>query len=432
MKFLFCNFLRSKIFLFIFSLSCTTIILFSFLNFESDLPKLSPYPNGKNFAFTVTDDPDGNTLNSIKPIYDFLLKSGFKTTAAVWVDSATYSTGIPNFLSEAFQGDSCANPDYLEYMIHLNNNNFEIALHTATAGNDYRNVTKNCYEKFKQYFGYYPKINIMHSTNLDNVYWGSKVVNNNLIQKTINRLVERARFPYGGENPESIFFWGDILKEKTKYVRLWGTSDINTLKYNPSMPYHDPKKPFVNYWFSFSDGYNVDIFNNLISAKNIDKLNRERGACIVYTHFSSNFSKKATNGVFQLNKIFKARMETLSKNHNGWFVPASTILDRLLLLKNINIFNIENGFIVTNSNEDDISGVTVITEPGLRFFGMNGDTLISNAEGEIIISKISANGSVAFFSNIQKKQIKNCAPDYFEKINLLFRRSLVFLRHRVF
>ena len=99
----------------------------------------------------------------------------------------------------------------------------------------------------------------MHSNNLENIYWGKKVVNSLILQKFIGILSKKSRLPYSGENPESKYFWGDILKANTKYVRLWGTSDINTLKFNHSMPYHDSKKPYVNYWFSFSDGYDVDI-----------------------------------------------------------------------------------------------------------------------------------------------------------------------------
>ena len=165
-------------------------------------------------------------------------------------------------------------------------------MHTVSAGNDLRERTIEGYEKFKLFFGKYPKINIMHSNNLENIYWGKKVVNNGVLKKIIGMLSKKSNLPYSGEIPESNYFWGDILKAKTKYVRLWGTTDINTLKFNPSMPYHDPKKPFVNYWFSFSDGYDVEIFNKLISDQNIKKLKKERGTSIVYTHFSSNFTQE--------------------------------------------------------------------------------------------------------------------------------------------
>ena len=310
--------------------------------------EISPYPDGKNFAFTVTDDPDGSRLEAIRPLYDFIDSLGIKTTIAVWVQVPVKTHTLTDVKKMHYPGDSCDKKEYLEYVKSLQNKGFEIALHTVSAGDDIRERTIEGYEKFKSLFGKYPKINIMHSNNLENIYWGKKVVNNRALKKIIGLLSEKSNLPYSGEIPESEYFWGDILKANTKYVRLWGTTDINTLKFNPSMPYHDPKKPFVNYWFSFSDGYNVEIFNKLISEENIKKLKKERGTSIVYTHFSSNFMQKNNDGVFHLNEIFKDRMEKLAGDKQGWFVPASEILDRLLLNKKVKVFQIDNGIIIVN------------------------------------------------------------------------------------
>ena len=42
------------------------------------------YPGGKRFAFTVFDDTDVATLDSIRPVYDLLYDLGFLTTKTVW------------------------------------------------------------------------------------------------------------------------------------------------------------------------------------------------------------------------------------------------------------------------------------------------------------------------------------------------------------
>ncbi len=68
---------------------------------------LSPYPDGKNFAFTITDDPDWNTTEKISPIYDLLSKLGFKTTIAVWVKYATHTQGLPDKDGLFDYGDTC-------------------------------------------------------------------------------------------------------------------------------------------------------------------------------------------------------------------------------------------------------------------------------------------------------------------------------------
>ena len=89
------------------------------------------------------------------------------------------------------------------------------------------------------------------------------------------------------------------------------------------MPYKDTTKPFVNYWFASSEGNNVETFNKCISDKNQDRLEKEGGACIMYTHFADGFSQ---NG--KISKNFKEQMTKLSKR-NGWFVTVSTLLEFL-------------------------------------------------------------------------------------------------------
>lgn len=93
------------------------------------------------------------------------------------------------------------------------------------------------------------------------------------------------------------------------------------------MPYHDLKKPFVNYWFASSNGPDVETFNNCITEINQDRLEEENGACVMYTHFGKDFYKNRN-----VNSRFKFLMKRLSRK-NGWFVPVSTLLDYLLEVK---------------------------------------------------------------------------------------------------
>jgi hypothetical protein len=89
------------------------------------------------------------------------------------------------------------------------------------------------------------------------------------------------------------------------------------------MPYHDPQRPYVNYWFASSEGANVESFNRCLSEKNQDQLESEGGACIMYTHFGAGFNQNGS-----LNKRFSELMKRLSKK-NGWFVPVTQLLDFL-------------------------------------------------------------------------------------------------------
>ena len=357
-------------------------------------PSLSPYPYGANFAFTITEDPDSSRLDETKIVYDFLKAMGLRTTIAVWTREATRNNGIPDVPRIKDFGVTCENSEYLEYVKLLSKEGFEIALHTVSGGNDLREKTISGYEEFKLWFGDYPKINIMHQQNLENVYWGKKVVSNRLAQLLIGIFINRSEIPYSGEDPDSKYFWGDILKQKTQYVRLFGTSDINTLQFNPSMPYHDRNKPYVNYWFSFSDGFGVEGFNSLISKKNLDQLVKERGASIVYTHFAHGFVQEG-----RLNETFQRSIKYLTSLPNGWFVPASDILDRLLLMKKVGILAGEDCFMVVNLNNISINGVTVLVPNGEIWYGFDGSKYNVNKDGEIIIETLQAGGGVVLFKD---------------------------------
>jgi hypothetical protein len=111
------------------------------------------------------------------------------------------------------------------------------------------------------------------------------------------------------------------------YVRNFVFGDIDTLHACPFMPYHDPSRPYVNYWFASSEGPCVESFVRTLSEANQDRLEASRGACIMYTHLGKGFYEDG-----RLHPRFRALMERLGRK-NGWFVPVSTLLDFLLQIK---------------------------------------------------------------------------------------------------
>jgi hypothetical protein len=323
-------------------------------------------------------------------------------------------------------GTTCENKDYLAYIQELHKRGFEIALHGVSGGNDYREETAAGYKKFEQLFGEYPKINIMHSNNLENVYWGTKVIESELLRKIIGIFHKRANWPYSGEDPKSPFFWGDILKEKTKYVRLLGTSDINTLKFNPSMPYHDTNKPYVNYWFSFSDGYLRPWFKKLISDKNIAKLVAERGASIVYTHFAY-FTKKDKSGIYRLDEDFKRQIAKISQQKDGWFVPVSVLLDRLLLMKNVLLYTTDESMTIVNANAESIEGLTILIKPGEILYDIRSRKFEANEEGEVVVGDLGPSQSVTLFRQASDNYLQRKYPGFVEGMNMLFQRAFILI-----
>jgi hypothetical protein len=119
-------------------------------------------------------------------------------------------------------------------------------------------------------------------------------------------------------------FWGDVCRARVKYVRNFVFAGINTLRTCPWMPYHDPARPYVNYWFASAPGGDCNTFNNTIAEREQDRLEAEGGACIMYTHFAVGFSEGG-----RINSRFQALMERLAQK-NGFFVPVGELLDYLL------------------------------------------------------------------------------------------------------
>ncbi|SDJ09664.1 hypothetical protein [Billgrantia gudaonensis] len=275
------------------------------------------WPDGAKFAFSIFDDTDNSTVKNCKPVYDYLVEKGVLTTKSVWVYPSRGS----------YSGGSLSDSDYLEWVESLDSAGVEIGLHNVGDGRFPREEILLGLEEFKDKLNYFPKVHCNHVSNPDNLYWWDKrfVWPISVLYKIAYFIKRRKPTPAGGDEKTSEFFWGDAAKRKIKYVRNLTFSEINTLSRDPEMPWHDPSKPYVNYWFSSSDGHNVTVFNDLLSPDNLDKLEAEGGACIVYTHFASGFVDESGN----LDEAFKARIDDLA-SRNGWFVPCSQLLDYLL------------------------------------------------------------------------------------------------------
>jgi hypothetical protein len=271
------------------------------------------WPHNKDFAFTIIDDTDNATVTNVKPIYNFLKSKSILTSKTTWVFP-------PN---DSFQGQSLSEKDYYNFLLEIENQGFEILLHGVGSGTFKRSEIIKGFEIFNEKFGRYPSVYINHSFNPDNIYWGYKRFGPFLGFLT-KQLAGKSR-EFFGDIKDSDFYWGDLSKKYIKFNRNRVFYSINTLKNDPKMPFMEKNKRDCNYWFSSSDGQTIMEFNNLTSPKNIDKLVKENGLSIVYTHFACGF----VDSNCELDSTFKYNIEYLSSK-NGWFVPVSQILDYLL------------------------------------------------------------------------------------------------------
>jgi glycosyltransferase involved in cell wall biosynthesis len=272
------------------------------------------FPNDRRFAFSIFDDTDLGTVENVSPVYRLLDDAGIYTTKSVWPLASSSRARL--------SGASLQEPGYRDFILQLRDRGFEIALHNVRNITATRRETERGLEEFRRLVGCYPRVHTNHCNNRDNIYWGAARFSS--AASSLYRVATLAQSrTCEGHCPGSKYFWGDLCKERIDYVRNLVFRGINTQQINPSMPYHEPSKPFVNAWFSSADGRDCATFCNLLSEANQDRLEAQGGTCIVYTHFASGFS---SNG--RVHPRVEELLHRLAKK-NGWFVPVSTLLDFL-------------------------------------------------------------------------------------------------------
>jgi hypothetical protein len=275
------------------------------------------WPEGKRFAFTIVDDTDFATVAKVRPVYDFLLERGIRTTKTVWP--------LANVGTPVTGGSSLEEPEYREWILRVAASGVEIALHGVADGSSPRGRIIAGLERFHEIFGTYPRLHANHTGQRENIYWGEARLDGlaRLAYLTATRARHQHR-QYSGHQEASQYFWGDVCRERITYVRNFVFRDINTTRRDPVMPYHDARRPYVPYWFSSSEGAGPASFCDTIREGHQDRLLEEGGGCIMYTHFGARgFVKDG-----RIHPEFVRLMGRLA-SLPGWFVPASTLLDHL-------------------------------------------------------------------------------------------------------
>jgi len=248
-------------------------------------PRAFILPEGKRFAFTVMDDTDVATVENVAPVYALLERLGMRATKTVWTMACP--EGSRNFAGSQTLED----PDYQAFVVGLRQRGFEVASHGATMESSRRERTVAGLERFRAVLGAYPRVHANHALNRDNLYWGPARIDQPLLKRLLERRRDTAAFYYQGHLRQSPYWWGDLCERHIQYVRNLTFNDINVLRVNPSMPYRDPSRPLVAWWFSASDAEDAAAFCRLISPARQERLEREGGACIVATHFGKGFAK---------------------------------------------------------------------------------------------------------------------------------------------
>ena len=281
-----------------------------------DLRVSRAFPGNRRFAFTIMDDTDVATLENVGPVYRLLDELGFRTTKTVW--PVNCPEGSKNFGSSSTLEDG----PYLEFVRGLQSRGFEIAYHGATMESSTRERSERAFTRFRELFGGPPRVYANHAYSRDNLYWGIGRLDDPLLRMIYARADHSPADHYQGHIAGSPWWWGDLASEMT-YARNLTFDEINLLRINPSMPYRDPQRPAVPWWFSACDAESVREFNRLLAPASQDRLEAEGGVCIVATHLGKGF---ATNS--GVNPETRMLLERLAAKP-GWFVPVDQLLDFL-------------------------------------------------------------------------------------------------------
>jgi hypothetical protein len=273
------------------------------------------WPDGRSFAFTVFDDTDNATVENVRPVYELLAELGMRTTKSVWPLAGPEEPRIGGMTAD--------DPAYRDWTLRLQADGFEIGSHGATFHTAPRHLVIEATERFREIYGRYPDTLANHSGCYESIYWGAARLTgiNRLAYNLMTRFHHASDFR--GHIEGDPLFWGDICRDKVRYVRNFTYDDIDTLGICPEMPYHDPARPYVQAWFASAEAADVATFDRRIAEADQDRLEEAGSACIMYTHFASGFVQDG-----RVEPRFEALMRRLAAK-NGWFVPVSTLLDHL-------------------------------------------------------------------------------------------------------
>lgn len=371
--------------------------------------RVEPYPFGKRFAVTFVDDTDHATRANVAPAYACLREHGLRITKTVWPLRPAAPSG--GYAALPQDGETLQDGPYREFCQQLHADGFELAMHGASAGDNTRDRTLAAYRLFEDVFGHPPATNVMHARNRENIYWGRHSVPQRLLAAAVARMEP---LDFAGHQPGSEYYWGDICRAKTRYVRQFEALHADTLRFDPATPYHDPRKPDVNWWFSATYGAGTRLMQ-LMRDATLDSLAARRGASILHAYMY-HYAVRDGRGGWEVHPGFRAAVERMASRPDGWYVPAATLLDRIRAVRALEIRADGCDIVLANRSDEPVADVAlrVPAGTGVRERG-TGRACAANGWGQVKVGTIAAGASVRLATDrpgVRVRGLATPAPRY--------------------
>jgi hypothetical protein len=241
---------------------------------------------------------------------------------------------------------------------------------------------------------------------------------------------------YFGEDKGSRFYWGDLCNEHIRYIRIFRTLKLDVLSCNPSMPYHDPKCPGVKFWYSASaqDRFLLDRINPV----RLDRIAARDGMIMFYAHtarFVDDPNAEDPELIDSAKKVF----DLIGSRKDVWCAGVESILDRLLVVKNLNVTERPNAVVVSNPLNMEICDLQLQTR-GQELFTSDGKPMATGRGGVVVIDRLRPMSSVTLYRSRSGAEIQDTTQiGQFEKVRmmaeeafrLVWQKLMVLLGHDV-
>jgi len=376
-----------------------------------------PYPC--KWAYGMTDDTNGSTLESVRTVYEYCIERGIWPTRTVWALRPSQLCGVRN-QRKPKDGLTLEDLDYRRYCQELSQRGIEFALHDVSSGNNPRENVIRGLETFKETFGYYPSVYICHAHNAEHPYWGEQQYRTRIV-RLLSRLLylqtlSYNREEYFGNDPSSPYYWSDICRKTIRYVRLYRTRSLNVLRKNPRLPYHQYDKPDVLFWFS-GNAEDYELFQR-VSPRALDKIAREDGAILHYAH-TSLFLDPERSTASGLRPEVERALATIGERSDCWRSTVSSILDRCLAIKNIIVKKQKHGLVICNPTAIGLDDFQI--EASYKaLYSPSGEVLYPDQESRIRIGRLEPGSCLALYFTKDGAEVRDpVGVSRFEEIRMM-------------